>query len=227
MAEQLTFDLPAKPALGREDFFVSDANAVAVATLEGWADWPQRKMALAGEAGAGKTHLAHVWATAANAQVINANSLSELDVAAVAAGSVVIEDADRIAGDNVLEKQLFHLHNLLLAQGHSLLLTGRVAPAQWPIALPDLKSRLQGTAVAALAPPDDALLSAVMLKLFADRQLQISPNLLPFLLRRIDRSFAAARATVQALDRAALAQGRPVTRILAAGVLDNRGEGGA
>jgi chromosomal replication initiation ATPase DnaA len=140
---------------------------------------------------------------------------------------VGVEDMDRAAADAATEEALFHLHNLLLAGDGRLLLTGRTPPAHWPIALPDLKSRLAATATAALDAPDDALLAAVLVKLFADRQIAVAPPLVAYLVPRIDRSFAAAHAIVDRLDRAALSEGRSVTRALAQRLLDNPDTGGA
>ena len=227
MAEQLTFRLPARPALGRGDFFVSPANAAAVDLVSRDAAWPMGKLALTGPEGAGKTHLAQVWATETGATVIAAADLPATDLPALAATRVAVEDMDRAAGDAATEEALFHLHNLLLAGDGRLLLTGRTPPAHWPIALPDLKSRLAATATAALDAPDDALLAAVLVKLFADRQIAVAPPLVAYLVPRIDRAFAAAHAIVDRLDRAALSEGRPVTRALAQRLLDNPDTGGA
>lgn len=228
MAEQLTFRLPARPALGRGDFFVSPANAAAVDLVSRDAAWPLGKLALTGPEGAGKTHLAQVWATETGATFIAAADLPTADLPALAATvRVAVEDMDRAAGDPATEEALFHLHNLLLAAGGRLLLTGRTPPAHWPIRLPDLRSRLAATATADLAPPDDALLAAVLVKLFADRQIAVAPPLVAYLVPRIDRSFAAAHAIVDRLDRAALSEGRPVTRALAQRLLDNPDTGEA
>ncbi len=101
------------------------------------------------------------------------------------------------------------------------MLTADAPPRDWGLALPDLLSRLQATPVARLDPPDEGLLSAVLIKLFADRQLAVAPNLIPYLVSRMPRSIGSARALVAALDAAALAEGRAVTRALAAGVLDS------
>jgi len=220
MAEQLSFDLPVKTAHGREDFFVSSANAAAVAMIEGWQSWPGRKLVLVGAEASGKTHLVHVWATLSGAQVIDASRLKNADVPDLATSPVAVEDCDRIIGDADAEEALFHLHNLALAEGQSLLFTGPNAPNYWSIALPDLASRLKGTPVVKLEAPDDALLTALMAKLFHDRQVVPNADVLPYLVQRIERSCAAARATVKALDAAALAQGRAVTRKLAQEVLD-------
>lgn len=223
MAEQLGFDLPSMPALGRNDFMVAPSNAVAVALIESWKNWPGGKLVLSGPQGAGKTHLAHVWATQSGARVIAASSLSEEDIPALARQSVAVEDVPEIAGNNAAQTALFHLHNLVLAEGQSLLLTGAGVPGLWPIELPDLLSRIAGTQIATLEPPDDALLTAVLAKLFADRQITAPPELLEYLTRRIDRSFASAQEVVAVLDAASLAQKRPLTRALAAAVLDKQG----
>lgn len=217
---QLSFDLPVRPALGREDFFVSPANAEAVAMIEGWDAWPGRKLILAGPPGAGKTHLAHVWAALSDARIVAAKDLSHAAIPQLARGPIAVEDADQIAGDRPAEEALFHLHNLVLAEGHTLLLTAKRMPNLWPLTLPDLQSRMQGTLLTQLHAPDDSLLAAVLTKLFSDRQIAPSPDTVPYLARRMDRSFEAARAVVAALDATALSEGRPITRTLAAQVLD-------
>ncbi len=222
MKEQLTLKLPVRAALGREDFFVSESNAHAVAMIEDWARWPQGKLALTGPAGAGKSHLAQVWASESGALVIPAAQLDTDSPRALAPGAhVVIEDAEAIAGRRPGEEALFHLHNHVLAGGGRLMLTARSAPARWPLVLPDLASRLGATALTTLAAPDDALLAAVLVKLFDDRQLAVPAGVIEYLLRRIDRSFAAAQQIVARIDQRALAQKRPVTRALAAEVLDS------
>ena len=221
MARQLSFDLPVRTALGRDDFFVSSANATAVAMIEGWRTWPARKLVLVGPRGAGKTHLAHVWAAQSDARIIPARDVAGADIPALAEGPVAVEDCDAIAGDRAAEDALFHLHNLALAEGQSLLFTAAAAPSQWPLGLPDLASRMQGTPTVQIAPPDDELLMAVMMKLFSDRQLSPAPPTLTFLIRRIDRSFDAARDIVERLDAAALEQRRPINTGLARELLDN------
>jgi chromosomal replication initiation ATPase DnaA len=219
MQQQLSLALPVRPALGRGDFFVSEANATALAAIEGWQGWPGRKMVLTGPEGAGKTHLAHVWAALAGASIVQASALAEAEIPALARAPVAVEDADRIAGDRAAEAALFHLHNLVLAEGKALLVTARDAPGRWGLALPDLESRLQAATLARVQPPDDRLLFALLAKLFADRQLTPGPATLTYVMRRIDRSFAAAAEAVERLDRAALEAKRPLTRSLAAQVL--------
>ena len=216
---QLVLDLPARTATGRADFFVSGANAAALSALDAWRRWPRGKHALIGPEGSGKTHLAHVWAEAARARVVNAADLTEVDVPALAdGGRVAVEDVPGAPPEAY--RALLHLHNLLAERGGTLLVTGRGAPGAWGLAPPDLASRIEAAGTARLEPPDDALLAALLVKLFADRQVQAPPSLVSWLLPRMERSFAAAQRLVSAIDALALAEGRPVGRALAARVLD-------
>lgn len=223
MIRQLAFDLPVRVALGREDFFVSPSNALAVAAVGSWRDWPGGRMLLLGPAGSGKTHLAHVWAAEAAGRIIAAEALAGVDPTELTRVPLAVEDADGVAGDDAAETALFHLHNIAAAHGRPLLLTASRPPRDWGLHLPDLLSRMQACPLARLDPPDDALLSAMLVKLFSDRQITVAPTLIPYLVSRMDRSFAAAHALVAALDAQSLAEGRPITRQLAAPLLDREG----
>ena len=220
MTKQLILDLPKRTSLGRGDFFISQSNALAVALIEDFENWPNRKHILYGAKGSGKTHLSHVWANAAEATVISAAELSNYDVSELAQTNIVVDDLDQFAGNMDIEQSMFHLHNLLAAQGNFLLVTGRTDPGKWQLSLPDLASRLQGTRAATLADPDDSLFVALLAKLFADRQLFPAPDVLQYLLTRCDRSFEQAQVIVDQLDRQALAEHRNITRRFAAEVLD-------
>ncbi len=215
MIRQLAFDLPNPEAMTRDHFFVAPSNALALETVDQWQGWPGRKLLLVGPEGSGKTHLAHVWAALVDAVILQAEDLAKADVASLSGRAVVVENAERIGG---AEAQLFHLHNLVTTTG-ALLLTARTPPRDWGLTLPDLVSRMQATAIAQIDRPDDALLSAVLVKLFADRQVAVPTNLIPYLISRMPRSIGAARVLVAALDARALAAGRPITRALAGEIL--------
>jgi chromosomal replication initiation ATPase DnaA len=228
MSEQLAFDLPIREALGRDAFFVSPSNGVALATLDATSLWPSSKLILIGPQGAGKTHMAHVWAADHNAHICSAADLLHADIPRLASqGKIVVEDADQIAITPQaldIEHALFHLHNLTLAEGGHILLTARSAPNQWNLQLPDLASRMQGTSVTKIDAPDDMLLTAMLLKQFDDRQLSVPPSLLPYLIKRMQRSAAHVRTLVEALDETALRHGKPISRSLAAQIFEKDGE---
>jgi chromosomal replication initiation ATPase DnaA len=213
---QLALALPHAESFAREDFLAGASNKAALGLIERWPDWPDRALALVGPEGAGKSHLAAIWAEIAGARRVSARALGETGLmGALATGALVVEDASA----QLDERALFHLLNLVRQEEAFVLITAQAAPATWRVELPDLASRLRAVPVVELSAPDDALLRAVLVKLFADRQLAVDEGLIGYLATRIERSFAGARAAVEELDREALRQKRPVTRALAAELL--------
>lgn len=216
-SRQLPLDLPAAAAMQREDFLGAPGNAAALALVDAFPDWTARVVCLIGPPGAGKSHLAAIFAAKSGALTCKAADLAREDVpAALAQGALVVEDLEPGTFD---EAALFHLLNLAREQQAFVLLTARTSPALWPLATADLASRLRALPKLELAAADDALLAAVLVKLFADRQIAVDDATVQFLLRRMERTVEGAQAVVQAIDRAALAAQRPVTRALAAQVL--------
>ena len=221
MSEQLTFDLPTRPALERGDFFIANSNALALAMIEDCENWPQNKHLLVGPKGSGKTHLANVWANQRGARVIASRDITDQAVEEYAAQDLVIDDVPSFLGEQSREATLFHIHNLCLANGNALLMTGTGDVSTWNCVLPDLASRLNGTRTARLDPPDDILFQALLAKLFADRQLFPPPDVFPYLLLRLERSYDAAQMAVNQIDRAALSRKRAITRSFVASIIDD------
>lgn len=215
--KQLTFDLSLDPRFGREDFLVSPSNERAYALIERWPDWPDPVLVLVGPKGSGKSHLAAIWAASAHAWTVDAFEVSGSRVPhLVSNGALVIEDADGADRD---EAALFHLLNLARERGACVLVTAAAPPDRWSLRTPDLLSRLRLAPSVSLDPPDDALLRAVLVKLFVDRQLVVDTTVVDYVALRIERSLARAAEVVAALDREALSRGRRITRPMAAEVL--------
>jgi chromosomal replication initiation ATPase DnaA len=218
--QQLVFELPHRPAMGLEDFLVSESNAAAVALIDRWPEWPVGAAVLVGPKGSGKTHLANVWLLRSSAVMVESWGITRDQVPAIAsAGAVIIEDMQKL-GD---EAALFHLLNLVREQRLQILLTTDTAPGDLHIGLPDLHSRLKALPLASISTPDDALLRAVLVKLFADRQLNVEPHIIDYVLVRMERSMWAAERFVAKADRRALMLQRRVTRAIAASALDALG----
>jgi chromosomal replication initiation ATPase DnaA len=214
---QLALALDHAESFAREDFLSGPSNAAALALIECWPGWPNQAIILTGPEGSGKSHLAAMWANAAGARLVAARALEQATVpATLATGALVIEDIVAGAFD---ERALFHLLNLAREDEAFVLLTARTTPAGWRFAIRDLASRLNALPIVSLAPPDDALLRAVLVKLFADRQVAVEESLIGYVATRIERSFAAARAVVGRLDAEAMRRKRPLTRALAAEIL--------
>jgi chromosomal replication initiation ATPase DnaA len=216
--KQLAFDLPLDPRFGREDFLVSPSNEQAYGVIERWPDWPDTILVLRGPRGSGKSHLASIWATTARAWTIDGFEVTESRVPhLISNGALVIEDADRSERD---EAALFHLLNLARERKAFVLLTCEAPPDRWGLRTPDLLSRLRLAPRIDLDPPDDALLKAVLVKLFVDRQLVVDTTVVDYIAIRIERSLGRAAELVAALDREALSRGRRISRPIAAAVLE-------
>jgi chromosomal replication initiation ATPase DnaA len=210
LTRQLPLDLGFASSYAAADYLVSASNAAAFAWVERWPDWPAAGLALCGPPGCGKTHLAHVWQERAQATMIDAATLAALDPSQLAASRPAVAIDGFAAGrlDAAAERVLLHLYNMTNERGGHLLLCAEAPPARWPVALPDLRSRLAALPAVSIAPPDDGLLEALLAKLFADRQLAVDRGTVIFIVARMERSFDAARRLVDAIDRAALASQR-------------------
>jgi chromosomal replication initiation ATPase DnaA len=217
MGRQLRLELRRPASWRREAFIVSPANAGAVRAVDGWPNWHGGCLALIGPEGAGKTHLARAWAATTRAIVLHAaDAGTSLGLERLRGRPVLLEDTDHHAPD----EGLFHLINMAGADGGGLLLTARTAPSAWTTALPDLRSRLNALPVAELPPPDDAILEGVLINLFRERNIKPADDLIPYLLRRIERSVPRAQEIVERLDEIADAEQRPVSRLLARQILE-------
>lgn len=214
--EQLPLVFGHDPARSREDLLVSDRLSAAIAIVDHWPDWPSPVVIIAGPVGSGKSHLATIWRERSGAEAIHPIAGSS---AAEIAGlrPVLFEDADRQGFDDTA---LFHVINSVRQNGTALLMTSRLWPVSWPVELADLRSRLKAATVIEIGEPDDELLTQVLFKLFADRQLLVDERLVAYIVNRMERSLEAAQAIVERLDHLALARGTRITRALAMEVLD-------
>lgn len=215
----LAFDF--RPALGGDDFLVAATNAEAVAWLDRWPDWPTPVLVIHGPAGCGKSHLAQVFLAMTGGRAVAADLLGDeaaLPALVGGAPALVLDGAEAILAAG-LERAFLHLYNAVGENRSHLLVTAQSAPSRWDIRLADLASRLKAAMSCAIGPPDDPLIAAVLVKLFADRQLRIDEAVLAFLLAHMERSFDAARRLVAAIDAASLAERRNITVPLVRGVL--------
>lgn len=214
---QLTFDLPLDPRFGREDFLVSPSNEQAYARIESWPAWNDTVLLLNGPRGSGKSHLAAIWAATAHAWTVDAFEIvSEKVPHLISNGALAIEDIDRADRD---EAALFHLLNLAREKRAFILLTCEKSPDNWGLRTADLLSRLRLAPSVSIGAPDDALLKAVLVKLFVDRQLVVDTSVVDYIALRIERSLAKADEFVTILDKEALSRGRRVSRAMAAEIL--------
>ena len=212
-ALQIPLDLGHRTAIGREDFLIAPNNEDAVAWLDLWPEWPAPALVLFGQAASGKSHLAAVWGEKTHAVCVDPATLSETTARELAENyeHVILDDADHLIGNLEREKGLFHLYNIFKEERRSFLMILEAPPVRRTFALPDLASRLRAAPTVAIREPDDLLLSALLVKLFNDRQLRVGEDVISYILPRMERSFEAARDLVEKADRAAMVEKRKVS----------------
>jgi chromosomal replication initiation ATPase DnaA len=208
-SQQLPLELGHRPALGRTDFLVTDASREAIGWIDSWPNWPSYGLGIYGPPGCGKSHLSHVFAAKANAHLLNYEDLRSANPVVLVSehDALVWDDANEVPD----EQMLFHLLNAVREARKQLLIVSRAAPSRWEVTLPDLKSRLAGLPAVEIGMPDDATITAVLVKLFRDRQVDVAPDLIDYIGNRVPRTFGAVQALVDQIDRQALAQNRRVT----------------
>jgi len=213
---QLPLDLPSPPRFLPEDFVIGPSNERAYAMIEAWPSWPGEALLLVGPRGSGKTHLGAIWAARAHAWTLRRAEIENDAVARFMAPRALLVENAHEEGD---EAALFHLINAARLRGSHLLLTAVSEPALWSLTTPDLLSRLRLAPVVHMEEPDEGLLRMVIIKLFLDRQLVVDAGVVETILMLAERSFAGARAAVEALDQHSLATKHRITRALAREVL--------
>jgi chromosomal replication initiation ATPase DnaA len=134
--------------------------------------------------------------------------------------NIVYDDAHKQFGSCEFEQELFHACNLAKENSTYLLVTIDKPIAQQSITLPDLSSRLAAAPQIAMHDPDDETLRYIMVKLLNDRQITVSPDVVQYILPRIERSFIAMQSLVKKLDDASLSEKRAITIPLVKSLID-------
>jgi chromosomal replication initiation ATPase DnaA len=215
MPGQLALPFGSKSALGRQDFIAAPCNEQALRFIERWPDWPSRAAAIWGPRDSGKTHLAHIFTALSGAQLVTALDLSRVDPDSDRPVVVELDDSQE---EMERDRMLFALFE---RPSGSLLLTGRTPPAEWSIALADLKSRFDALLAFEVWAPDDHLLSGLVRKQFMDRQLEVTDAIVRRLLTHVERTPHAIAAFISRIDEKALAQKRAITERLVMELIDS------
>lgn len=214
---QIAFQFSPQPYLGREDFMVSNCNFEAFQTIDSWPEWPFFAICLYGPKGCGKTHLSRIFS-----DKVSVMSHYPYKIPCIKADKVTLETPFELfkqnrcliiedLSQNINQEAMFHLYNLYRNEGGNILFTAEQAPARIGFSLADLQSRLNIVPSIAIGEPDDEMLSALVLKLFNDRQLLVSPEIITYMVQNMQRSFEYCNKLVAEIDNISLARKRAVS----------------
>ena len=200
------------------NFLVCAQNRAALEALHHFLAVGQGSLFLHGPGGSGRTHLLQAACHAVEARggaivYLPLGELQDAPPAELLAGLeahalVCLDDADAVAGRRDWEEAMFHLYNRCLETGCRLLLAAALPPQQAGLALADLRSRLQGGAIGALAEPDDEGKIAALVLRAHNRGITLEPGVARFVWQRSPRGMAALIAVLDRLDTASLGAGR-------------------
>ncbi|MEK9678327.1 MAG: DnaA/Hda family protein [Rhodospirillaceae bacterium] len=208
-SQQIPFEFEHLPALGGDDFFVAPSNNAVVQWIDKWPHWPSPVLVIFGPSGAGKTHLANVFAERTGAKFLDKSRFLTEEVPNLLNESQCFVADDM--PDEFEEEALLHLYNSARDLGGHLLMTSVSPPVKWSLGLKDLASRLNAAVAVEIGHPEDELIQSILIKLFSDRQLLVNKDVVTYILPRVERSIEAVRHLVEVLDKAALSQSRNIT----------------
>ncbi len=215
--QQLPLEFEPRAYLDKEDFMVAKCNIAALRRIDSWPNWSFFALCLYGPTGCGKSHLANIFSNQVSIVTnypykipnIKAKDINLEDVHQLfhEHKCLIVEDLN----ENINQEAMFHLYNLYRNEGGYILFTSENAPARMNFSLADLRSRLNIIPSIEIGEPDDELLSALIVKLFTDRQIIISQEILNYILANIERSFSYTRKLVAEIDNISLSRKRAVS----------------
>lgn len=205
-SQQLLLDLSFHKEYSRENLVIGTSNEQAVKYIDAWPDWPSPYAAIIGEEGCGKTHLGHIWQEKSQALWVDPTALPNLDL--VYSSQHIVIDGGNIIKD---EDWLFHVYNIAFERQSSILILDSIPPTQWTIRLADLKSRLRTFVCLPVTLPDDAMLQALLIKLFYETSLRPNQEVIDYLLKRMPRSYKELHNIVRMIDRYTLRHHKELT----------------
>jgi chromosomal replication initiation ATPase DnaA len=172
----------------------------ALSALRRWKDWPEKQLALSGDAFSGRSRLARLWAASAGAALVTGDALSRAgmdDISRLSVSALAIDDADTVSDGRNLLAAL----NLCRDRGAPVLLTGRGEPGAWFQAPPDLRSRLVAMPVVRIGEPDDETLALRLREECARRHLILPDESVEYLAPRMERSWVAVGLVADQVER--------------------------
>ena len=211
-SKQLYFEMPNKKALGIEDYIITDSNNFAfdliVKILKGETDFGL----ISGPPYSGKTHLSKILIkNARNYKTLYfdrdyQNILDRLETSDI----LILENIDKVKHDKS-EQDLFHIINFSKENNKKLLMTSRKPISEIDLNLEDLKSRLNSILEAKIKEPDDQLMKLILIKILNDKQLKINPNVIDFLVSRLERSYESINLFIEKIDMFSLEKSKKIT----------------
>ena len=124
---------------------------------------------------------------------------------------VCIDDIDAVAGKREWEEALFYLFNRIRDNGNRLIIAGKKPPAEIPIMLPDLSSRLAWGIVFYISELSDEDKSIALQQRASAAGIELTAEVAQYIMTRSARDIRTLFTCLDQLDRASLSAQRKLT----------------
>ena len=206
--DQLTFKFPFSKKYYEQDYYVSSNNYSAFKLIDGWPDWPGKWLNIFGERGSGKTYLSKILknkikkSKLISANKINNNIIKDLN----SLDCLIIEDFN----NNIDETLLYTIFNHSKQQENYILINSLNSIKNLNFNLKDLKSRINSFVFIGIGLPTDDILRVLITKTLSDKQVNISPKLIDYILNNVDRSYKKMSKFIKEVDELSLSTGKSI-----------------
>ena len=206
--DQLTFKFPFSKKYYEQDYYVSSNNYSAFKLIDGWPDWPGKWLNIFGERGSGKTYLSKILknkikkSKLISANKINNNIIKDLN----SLDCLIIEDFN----SNIDETLLYTIFNHSKQQENYILINSLNSIKNLNFNLKDLKSRIDSFVFIGIGLPTDDILRVLITKTLSDKQVNISPKLIDYILNNVDRSYKKMSKFIKEVDELSLSTGKSI-----------------
>ena len=217
--DQLIFKFPFKKKYYKQDFFISENNFSAFKLIESWPNWPGKWLNIYGTSGSGKTHLAKILEKKINKiLIIDANKINNATIKNLNFFDCLIIDN---FNNNIDEKLFYSILNESKQLENFILINSTSSIKNNKFDLGDLQSRINSFVFIGIELPTDNLLKVIISKTLSDKQININPKLLDYIINNVDRSYEKMLKFLKDVDELSLSTGKSININLIKKVLKN------
>ena len=216
---QLIFKFPFKTRYYEHDYFVSSNNFSAYRLIESWPKWPGEWVNIYGPKGCGKTHLTNILKKKIDLiKILDAKKIdNEIISTFKKLDCLIIENYDQ----NIVEEVFFSTLNHFKQLNTCVVINSHYPIKNVEFMLKDLKSRAKNFISIGIELPTDELLRVIISKYFSDKQIYLTPRVVEYIIKNIERSYEKVFKFIKEIDVLSLSSGKSININLIKKVLIN------
>jgi chromosomal replication initiation ATPase DnaA len=201
MKDQIVFKFPDKSFYYEEDFCIGENNYEAYKLIKEWPNWTFKGINIYGPKKSGKSYLTKIFSEKTDSKVFEGASINKDNLNLILNQKVLIIEDIELFNDEVFFQTIL---NDFISKNKFIYLTSNKLAGSISFKLKDLISRLNSLVAVVITNPSDDLFSQILTKMLSDKQINITPKEVNFILKNIERSYYAASKFVKNLDELSL-----------------------